>query len=104
MSDLISRKQAIEAMGEEPYVWSEDDEYLMGQRSMWVTAVTILRALPPVEPEIIKCKECKHSWFSGTATIRGKSYEIYKCNYWDDRVVSSNGYCWVAERRTDEGN
>lgn len=54
------------------------------------------------QPEIVKCRDCKECWYSGTATIMEKVCEIYKCKFWDDRIVSQNGYCYMAERRTDD--
>ena len=51
--------------------------------------------------EIVRCKNCKNIWYSGTATIKGVSTKIYKCNWWDNRVVSEKGFCYMAERKTD---
>lgn len=35
MSDLINRQDAIDALGEDPELWDEDDEYVLGQRNQY---------------------------------------------------------------------
>lgn len=35
MSDLISRQAAIEALGERPIVWTDDDQYTLGERNQY---------------------------------------------------------------------
>jgi hypothetical protein len=52
--------------------------------------------------EIVRCKDCKNIWYSGMATIKGVPIKIYKCDWWDNRVVSEKGFCYMAERKTDE--
>lgn len=59
------------------------------------------KKIPYKKPEIIYCTECKKCWYSGTVTINGQSYRIFKCSVWE-RPVSPFGYCYMAERRNDE--
>jgi hypothetical protein len=54
------------------------------------------------QSEITRCKDCKNIWYSGMATIKGVPTKIYKCDWWDNRVVSEKGFCYMAERKTDE--
>ena len=79
---------------------------ILGDENELAETVKILKhriiALQPAQPEIVRCRDCKECWHSGTATIRKKVCEIYKCKFWDDRIVSQNGYCYMAERRTDD--
>lgn len=35
MNDLISRQAAIDALGEEPMVWHDNDDYALGERNQW---------------------------------------------------------------------
>lgn len=49
MSDLIERQAAICALGEEPEVWSGNDEYEQGLNNQWHYDVNALKALPIVE-------------------------------------------------------
>ena len=95
MSDYISRQAAIEAV--------------KGRFSMPVDnlIVEVIGELPSAQPEIIRCKDCKH-------------YEIWqlKSDYTDDKrykpsvcVVGryavhrpEDWFCGDAKRRTDEIN
>lgn len=45
--DLIRRQEAIEALGEEPMVWLENDGYELGLNNQWNYDVTALRAVSP---------------------------------------------------------
>ena len=51
MDDLISRQAAIEALGDEPEVWSGKDEYEQGLNNQWHYDVNVLKALPSAQPE-----------------------------------------------------
>ena len=61
-----------------------------------------LESLSPAQPEIIRCKDCKHFEYDHVANINGitliVAHEI--CTRWGDGVkTSENGYCFLAERR-----
>ena len=63
-----------------------------------------IRELPTIsiQPEIIRCKDCKHFEYDHVANINGipliVAHEI--CTRWGDGVkTSENGYCFLAERR-----
>ena len=55
--DLISRAEAIEALGEEPPVWC-DEEYEIAERSQWRADVEAIKSVPsadtprPIDPTI----------------------------------------------------
>lgn len=51
MADLISRQEVIEALGEEPEVWEDDDQYSLGQRDQWRADVTAIECMPSVQSE-----------------------------------------------------
>lgn len=55
MDDLISRKAAIDALGEEPEVWEDvytaSDEYSIGLRNQWRFDKNAIEALPSAQPE-----------------------------------------------------
>ena len=55
--DLISRQVAIEALGEEPEVWSEKDEYEMGLNNQWHYDKDAIMAVPTAEPRWIPVTE-----------------------------------------------
>ena len=56
MTDLISRQAAIDALGEEPEVWTGNDEYAQGLNNQWHYDVTALKAVPSA-PQWIPCSE-----------------------------------------------
>lgn len=58
VTDIISRQQAIDALRKmQTYkLFSGDDMLLIDQAG----AMTELMLLPPAEPQIIHCKDCKH--------------------------------------------
>lgn len=91
--DLISRAEAIDALGEKPLAWMES-EYEQGLQNQWVWDVNALKALPSSQPELIRCKNCKHNQLPSTSG--NADCEIfYGMTYRD-------GFCHMAERRTDE--
>lgn len=51
MNDLISRRAAIDALGDEPEVWSGKDEYDQGLNNQWHYDRTAILAVPSAEPE-----------------------------------------------------
>lgn len=93
MSDLISRKAAIDALArtarENFKISDEFDHYLAGL----IDGDNAIRQLPSVDvPEIIRCKDCK--WFNDI----GCSIAIAD----DSDRPTENDFCSFAERRTDE--
>ena len=80
MSDLISRQQAICALS----------TITMYKGSIpYNTAVMRIEQLPSAQPEIIRCKDCKH--WDGVDTC-----DVIDAPVWD------NDFCSMAERRSDE--
>ena len=92
MDDCISRRAAIDAI-----------------RNTFVGAIadTIeirLNDLPSAEPEIIRCKDCKHFEYDHIENVNGipliVAHEI--CMRWcDGTKTSENGYCFLAERKEE---
>lgn len=95
--DLISRQAAIDALGEEPEVWSGKDEYAQGLNNQWHYDVNALKTVPSERPEIIRCKDCKYH----DEGYRRISVKWLPCM---DICPGSNWYCGSAERRTDEAD
>lgn len=50
---IIYLEDAIKALGEEPEVWMDDDDYTLGQRNQWRYDVTVLEAVSPVHIEAL---------------------------------------------------
>ena len=98
--DSISRQAATDALRKmQTYkLFSGDDMLLIDQAG----AMTELMMLPSAQPEIIRCKDCKHFEYDHVENVNGipliVSHEI--CMRWGDGVkTSENGYCFLAERR-----
>ena len=83
VGDTISRQAAIDALGDEPEVWSGKDEYAQGLNNQWHYDVNALKAVPSAQPESFEwchdCKEydteahCCHRW---TKVIRNTVEEL----------------------------
>ena len=94
--DCISRESACQKMME---MYKEDcemygveiPECFDGHR-----AVRALMELPPAQPEIIRCKDCRYS-------EQDMLYDDRYCHY-DGKadIVPDEHYCGYAERREDE--
>ena len=84
MSDLISRQAAIDAINscrvEDNYmfVWRTERNQTLAY------AVEKLNTLPSAQPEIIRCKDCKH-------------HDQTNCPI--EKYFSLDGFCSRAERR-----
>lgn len=99
-NDTIYRQAAIDALAD-MHCKSDEDGYVWIIRS---DAWARIDALPSTEPEIIRCKECKHFHYDMPYVIQGVpvlGHEV--CDAWGDGCkTDENGYCFLAERRTDE--
>ena len=91
MDDTISRQAAIDATWFEPS-YTDPLNVLTEVRDR-------LKALPSAQPEIIRCNSCKH-WTQSTGKMKG--YGLGRCDFHDVDLVTCNGFCYWAERRTDE--
>jgi len=87
MKDLIDRRAAIDAICTEGTRLERNGTTAMVEIKQW--CVDILEALPSAQPEIIRCKDCKH--WDGVDT----------CDVIDEPVWD-NDFCSMAERRSDE--
>lgn len=95
MNDPISRHAAIDAVAElasSMSVCISVDE-CHGMKRMQGMAVRVLDELPSVQPEIIRCKDCKH-WMREYLDINGK----HGCNVMRE-YTAPNDYCYKAERK-----
>ena len=90
-NDLISRQAAIDALEDALYDLDEHD---------FVDNVFIeeeLKRVPSVQPEIIRCKDCKDYQTDWKTRYPNMHY----CATMDS-MMPGDGFCSYAERRTDE--
>ena len=67
-------------------------------------AMKLLDSQPSAQPEIIRCKDCKYFYYDHPYIIQGIPVLGHLvCTKWGDgcRTVK-DGFCFMAERRTDE--
>ena len=88
--DCISRTRAVDALR----------DYLVGKRCPDDGTLTcrlieneVINKLPSAQPEIIRCKDCKHSRFFDPC--------FYCYEMGGEIIVPENGFCFKAERRTN---
>ena len=101
--DLINRQAAIDALGEEPEVWFDDDngDYDRGMRAQWRMDVSALKALQSAEPEIIRCRDCKYAHLTHSGDCK------YCDNWLDDDDfhltlhLDGDFYCGYAEPKEE---
>ena len=65
--DTISRREAINAIGERPMVWNESD-YELGARNQYDADVLALKTVPPAQPS----SSCGHEKDAQSGRKRGK--------------------------------
>ena len=96
MDDVIYRQAAIDALGDEPEVWTGKDEYAQGLNNQWHYDRNALKAVPSAQPESITCIDCKHRY------VDGENVRFNVCELNHNKVQSDDWFCADAERRTDE--
>lgn len=93
MSDLIDRQAAIEVIDAILPVEPMKNEYTQGITCGAALAIEYVKQLPSAQPEIIRCKDCKHNpkdaWFG--CPMAGLS----------ERQRPEDAWCWKAERKED---
>ena len=99
MSDLIDRQKAIDAL-------NGLGRYLLPNGFLANDVFNAIKQLPSEQPEIIRCKDCKHQekFFQKDGRRKDGGYYIYGCSLAEgySHVCLDDDYCSRAERRTDE--
>ena len=94
MNDLISRQVAIDALGEEPEVWTGNDEYAQGLNKQWHCDVNTLKALPSAQPQRT-CVNCGRTVNNGGWYADGRT----RCPIEEHYALPKDGYCHLWEKR-----
>ena len=110
MSDLISRQAAIDALNDVSKHYTDKGREWHPHVNFMIDAI---KELPSAQPEIIRCKDCKH-WrqqtnYQGAPLSFGfcESDDMWRSLYGETYEVShidtdDDFYCGYAERKTDE--
>lgn len=107
-TDCISRQDALEAFG-----LSEKTRKYGGDHSGYDTMMMYeiqdtIEDLPPIQPDIVRCKDCKHwipyDWMFSevwqSKNIADYPEDEIGCNYCD-MAMKANDFCSRGERRED---
>jgi transcriptional regulator with XRE-family HTH domain len=94
--DCIERQAAIDVLEERLQANGYSNVALVSEFNR---SIGYLMRLPSAQPEIIRCNDCKH-WTQTTGNMRG--FGLGDCDYINAKLVNCNGFCYWAERRTDE--
>lgn len=109
MGEILSRIQNFPSAKETEDFWSEqyqdiddypdtDGDYISRQAAIDAvykssgtgTALKALKALPSAQPEIIRCKDCKH-------------HDGIRCFRWNSTIMTEfDDYCSNGERRSED--
>lgn len=104
MSELIKKQAAIDALGEEPEVWSGNDEYEQGLNNQWHYDVNALKNLPIVDAvPVVRCKDCRFL----SIINREPLYAFCKKNNYIFHLWEKDTrehFCSWGERRKDEAD
>ena len=87
MDELISRQAAIDAIKSRKT--AEQSSAGIMRNAVVDFCIDIVKKLPSAQPEIVRCKDCKH--WDGVDTC-----DVIDAPVWD------NDFCSMAERRSDE--
>ena len=106
MNDLISRQQAIDAVKSRKT--AEQSSAGIMRNAVVDFCVDIIKKLPSAQPEIIRCKDCKH-WMPYEWMFREVWQSKNIADYPEDEIgcdccdmaMKANDFCSRAERRTE---
>ena len=112
-NDLINRQAAIDAINQICPIETEYDCTLLDRADVRCV-LTDLPSAQPEQPEIIRCKDCKHKPYPSDNYDYDNGdcgFEIifpdYRCpcrceDEYYNRIPDDDWFCGNAERRTDE--
>lgn len=103
MDDTISRRAAIHIVLEydrrlcEHVGTPKDNEMYSFGRGLLLSIERNLKQLPPAQPKIIPCKDCKYAEVADPED----SQDGYTCQFHRGSIWFSGSYCSWAERREE---
>lgn len=94
MADYIDRQAAIDALGERPLNW-DDNEFDLGLVAQFDADRRMIEAVPSVDAvEVVRCKDCK--WYELFYTLNGNEFRCC-CRESKDSLRNSDDYCSYGE-------
>ena len=107
-TDCISKQQAIDALCKSGLEKERNGQLVVAMCESKQWAIDTIEQLPSAQPEIIRCKDCKHwmpyEWMFSevwqSQNIDDYQEDEISCNYCDVHMKSSD-FCSQAVRRED---
>ena len=103
MGGCISRQAAIKALSDAGLL----NYAATGDGNGMIHAINVIKGMPSVQPEIIRCKDCR--WWDKYGDYDNGYCMAAKHGHWSEhweicirRKYKGDFYCADAERRTDE--
>ena len=90
--DLISRQDAIDALGERPLFWSDNDDYTLGTRNQYDMDRLAIETVPSAQPELNR-KNLLRTMMAGILATSSK--DAYYCGF-------RNGIRWCRALLDDK--
>lgn len=95
MIDLISRQAAIDYLMVNMN-WYEEDGYESDEDYKRGCITDLINGVPSAQPEIVRCKDCKHKIQALSTEQGATSCELIRGTFYEDF------FCKCGERRADE--
>ena len=88
--DMIYRQDAIDAVEHTKSAKAPDGEVYVAK----INAEMNIQLLPSAQPEIVRCKDCKHN----------PKLEWFGCpmSHLNEKQRPETAWCWKGERRNDD--
>lgn len=105
MTDYIERQAALDALGELPLVWAEDDYYSLGARNQYDGDRLAIETIPSADVEpVVRCKDCHFfeadHWETVSEVPLIVAHNI--CTRWGRGCqTAEDGFCFMAIRSQD---
>ena len=94
VNDAISRQQAIDALRDWEMCYDWDEHCREEPKEPWVVSPSdVVNKLPPIQPEIIRCKDCEHGVLAD-----GFPHQ-YFCVFKGDEWNNADYFCGHARKR-----
>lgn len=102
MDNLIWRQDAVDALGERPLTWTQD-EYLRGLQNQYDSDLEAIQNVLPAQPEqaIKDCRNCKHGKYNDYHNTYF-CYNTEDCSNWDKWEPSAQQWILCKERMPEE--
>ena len=99
MNDAISRQSVVDMLDETKRIARQNigGAVLMTFERVFDSLVNITNALPTIQPEIVRCKDCKYTRLTDDGSCK-------YCDIWfpgEAEYMDGDYYCASAERKSN---